>query len=192
MIAVSQTLGNPGRAGSFGVESVPLPLGPPPRKAEPDLGVNRRAVRSPITLCEQPQYVEPRPARPRVTWRQAIRTIEQLLGEGVTDAPTIGKRFGVSVDLLYLSLHRYERIDLWKQMTNRTRKPSIATGAQASWAKAIPRIEQLLGQGTTDTATIADHLGIRPAGIYSGLRRYRRLDLWERMTHRWASRSPQG
>jgi len=186
---VSQSFGNPGRAGSFGVEAVPVPLAPPPRHTEPDLGVNRRAVRSPITLSERPQHGQPSPPRPKVTWRQAIKTIEQLLGEGVTDAPTIGKCFGVSVDLLYLSLHRYERIDLWKQMTNRARKPSTATGAQTSWAKAIPRIEQLLAQGVTDTPTIAAALGIRPAGIYSGLRRYRRLDLWGTMTNRWTSRA---
>jgi hypothetical protein len=126
-----------------------------------------------------------------VTWAQALVTIGQLLEGGETDAPAIAKRFGIKLDSLYLSLHRYGREDLWQRMTNRARQSSTSHGNQVVWAKAIPVIEKLLDQGATDTAVIAGQLGIRPKGIYSGLRRYRRLDLWERMTARWAGRPQQ-
>jgi hypothetical protein len=188
VIAVSQTLGNPGRAGSFGVESVPLPLTPgPPRARDRDPSENRRVVRSPIRLAGQ----EPGRAQtttPRTTWREAIVTVEQLLDRGETDAPTIAKRIGVKLDTLYQSLQKYGRDDLWKRMTNRARsKPSVAAGRQLSWKATVPVIEQLLDQGVTDAAVIGDTLGILPSGVFNGLKRQNRRDLWARMTNRGAS-----
>jgi hypothetical protein len=192
VIAVSQSFGNPGRAGSFGVECVPLPLTPGPRNAEPDLGVNRRAVRSPIQLTGQRSQPVPAAAGARTTWRQAIATVEQVLDRGETDAPTIAKRIGVKLDTLYQSLQRYERDDLWKRMTNRARtKPSRSQGRQLDWSKTVPLIEELLDQGVTDAAVIADTLGILPSGVFNGLKRQDRRDLWAQMTNRGAARHTQ-
>lgn len=191
MIAVSQTFGNPGRAGSLGVECVPLPLTPgPPRARDRDPSENHRAVRSPIRLAGPASQATP--TQGRTTWRQAIATVEQLLDRGEVDAPTIAKRLGVKLDTLYQSLHQYGRDDLWKRMTNRRRdKPSLARGRQLNWATTVPVIEQLLDQGVTDAAVIADTLGILPSGVFNGLKRQDRRDLWARMTNRGAARHNQ-
>lgn len=193
VIAVSQTFGNPGRAGSLGDESVPLPLASrPPRAPDRDPSENRRAVRSPIQLGDQAAPAQAAPATTsRTTWRQAIATVEQVLDRGETDAPTIAQRIGVQLETLYQSLQRCERDDLWKRMTNRRRKPSVDRGRQLNWKATVPLVEQLLDQGVTDAAVIGDTLGILPSGVFNGLKRQDRRDLWARMTNRGATRHSQ-